>query len=94
MLFRSNRTVLGAYKSVLEMDMDIPNDISILGFDDFETATMLPSPLTVIRQPIEEMAAEAVSLLLSRIDGNGDIPFLSNILKTELILRNSTKALA
>lgn len=89
----NNRIVLGAYKSVLEMGMNIPNDISILGFDDFETATMLPSPLTVIRQPIEEMATEAVNLLISRINGDEETPFLSNVLKTELILRSSTKGL-
>lgn len=86
----NNRIVLGAYKGLLDSNKRIPEDVSIVGFDDFETAAMLPSPLTVIRQPLEEMAANAVDLLLSRIESGNGPPYVINKLDTEFILRKST----
>ncbi|MBN4081067.1 LacI family DNA-binding transcriptional regulator [Caldithrix abyssi] len=85
----NNRIVLGACKGILDCGLQIPDDVSIVGFDDFETATMLPSPLTVIRQPVREMALNAVDLLLSRIDKT-DMPYVTSMLKTEFVLRDST----
>ena len=87
----NNRIMLGACKGIMDCGLQIPDDISIIGFDDFETATMLPNPLTVIRQPVQEMALNAVSLLLSRVDKTNNIPYVTSLLKTELVIRNSTK---
>ena len=89
----NNRIMLGAYKGIIDGGLQIPDDVSIVGFDDFETATMLPSPLTVIRQPIQDMALHAVDLLLSRIENANNIPYMTSMLKTEFVLRNSTKSL-
>ena len=88
----NNRVVLGAYNGILDYGLSIPDDISIIGFDDFETATMLLSPLTVIRQPLQEMVLNVVDLLLSRIEKMNMSPYVTNMLKTELILRTSTKS--
>ena len=87
----NNRIMLGACKGIMDCGLQIPDDISIIGFDDFETATMLPNPLTVIRQPVQEMALNAVALLLSRVDKTNNIPYVTSLLKTELVIRNSTK---
>lgn len=87
----NNRIVLGAWKGINDCGLQIPDDVSIVGFDDFETATMLPSPLTVIRQPLREMALKAVNLLLSRIDNMNNMPYVASMLKTELVLRNSIR---
>ncbi len=88
----NNRIMLGVCKGILDCGLQIPDDISIIGFDDFETATMLPSPLTVIRQPLQEMALNAVDLLLTRIDNKtNNIPYVTSMLKTEFVLRNSTR---
>ncbi|MCH7731719.1 MAG: LacI family DNA-binding transcriptional regulator [Candidatus Marinimicrobia bacterium] len=89
----NNRIMLGACKGIMDCGLQIPDDISIVGFDDFETATMLPSPLTVIRQPLREMALNAVDLLLSRIEKANNIPYMTSMLKTEFVIRNSTKNL-
>jgi DNA-binding LacI/PurR family transcriptional regulator len=51
----------------------------------------LPSPLTVIRQPLREMALSAVDLLLSRIDKTNNIPYVTSMLKTNFVIRNSTR---
>ena len=74
-------------KGIIDCGLRIPEDVSIIGFDDFETATMLPIRLTVVRQPIEKMALCTVDLLLSRIDKTNTHSFVTKILKTELILR-------
>ena len=83
----NNRIVLGAYKGIIDCGLRIPEDVSIIGFDDFETATMLTIRLTVVCQPIEKMALCTVDLLLSRIDKTNTHSFVTKILKTELILR-------
>lgn len=90
----NNRIVLGAYNCILDCGLRIPENISIIGFDDFETATILPSPLTVIRQPLQEMVLNVVDLLLLRIEKMDISPYVTNMLKTELILRASTKDVA
>ena len=87
----NNRIVLGACKGIMDCGLQIPEDVSIVGFDDFETATMLPSPLTVIRQPLRDMALNAVDILLSRMDKTNNTPCMTRMLKTEFILRNSTR---
>ena len=87
----NNRIMLGICKGINDCGLQIPDDVSIVGFDDFETATMLPSPLTVIRQPLREMALNAVDLLLSRIDKTNSIPYVTSILKTDFVIRNSTR---
>lgn len=87
----NNRIMLGVCKGINDCCLQIPDDVSIVGFDDFETATMLPSPLTVIRQPLREMALNAVDLLLSRIDKTNSIPYVTSMLKTDFVIRNSTR---
>ena len=87
----NNRIVLGACKGIMDCGLQIPDDVSIIGFDDFETAAMLPSPLTVIRQPLREMAFNAVDILLSRMDKTNYVPYVTSMLKTEFVLRSSTR---
>ncbi len=87
----NNRIMLGVCKGINDCGLQIPDDVSIVGFDDFETATMLPSPLTVIRQPLREMALNAVDLLLSRIDKTNNMTYVTNMLTTEFVIRNSTR---
>ncbi len=90
----NNRLVLGAHKCVVESGLHIPGDISIVGFDDFEMATMLPSQLTVVRQPIEAISSDIVSLLLSRIEKTNQNPFMTKVLRTNIVYRSSTEGIA
>jgi LacI family transcriptional regulator len=87
----NNRIALGIYKATVESDLRVPDDVSIVGFDDFETATLLPSRLTVVRQPIPEMAQSVVELLLDRIDQSPEAPYVTRVLETELVVRDSTQ---
>lgn len=68
----------------------IPDDLSIIGFDDIpQSETALP-PLTTISPPYEEMASRALGLIISRIDKKITAPQVKEILPTQLIKRAST----
>ena len=62
---------IGIYSGISQCDLQIPNDISVVGFDDiFVTKHMLP-PLTTYHAPIEELAGKAVEMLVNQIENNG-----------------------
>ncbi len=90
----NNRLVLGVHKCIAECGLHIPGDISIVGFDDFEMATMLPNQLTVVRQPIQAIALDIVNLLLSRIEKTNQNPFMTKVLRTHIVYRSSTEGIA
>lgn len=56
-----------------EFDLGIPDDVSVVGFDDIPQASWPSFNLTTIRQPINQMVSSAVSELVGAIEGNGDI---------------------
>lgn len=67
----SNTISLGVLKAVREAGLDIPEDISLLAFDDYAYMDYLNPPLTRISQPVEDMAKLAVKLLFDRIGEDG-----------------------
>jgi DNA-binding LacI/PurR family transcriptional regulator len=67
----------------------VPEDVAIVGFDDSPTAWVTRPPLTSIRQPIEEMGREAVSILMREMAEPEDAP-RQVVFATELIAREST----
>ena len=67
-LFASSDTIaLGAYQVAWRANLNIPNDLSIIGYDDISLAKYLSPPLSSVCQPKEQLAKTAVDLLLSRI---------------------------
>ena len=87
----SDKTAVGAYRAVHERGLRIPQDISIVGFDDIEIGRALNPPLTTVHVPGEEMGQVAFERLRHLIEGKGD--GLSRQIKwtipTSLILRGS-----
>lgn len=83
----ATRYVLSA---LLNLGVRIPNDIAFVGFDDFEMAELNSPPLTVVRQPAQEMGRVATGLLFDRI-ARGEMPQTGNriILPVEIVLRRS-----
>jgi DNA-binding LacI/PurR family transcriptional regulator len=65
----------------------VPDDVAVVGFDDIEIARYTEPPLTTVRQPIIEMGAEMVRLILRLSAGEDSGP--SVVLPTELIIRES-----
>ena len=59
----------GVYKAAQEAGRRIGKDLSVVGFDDLRFSSMLEVPLTTVRQPVREIAARAVDILLNTISG-------------------------
>ncbi len=81
----------GVYAGARDLGLRIPDDLSVVGFDDIDLAEIVEPPLTTIRQPIADIAAKAVSLVIRRIRDHQDVPRHHNhILPAQLIVRRST----
>ncbi|WP_066288064.1 LacI family DNA-binding transcriptional regulator [Arthrobacter sp. B6] len=80
---------LGAYRAARSIGMSIPDDLSIIGFDDIPAAEWVEPGLTTIRQPVVQMAETATRALLRHLEGDEELPQRIE-LGTELIVRGST----
>src|SRR6185436_17974893 len=68
-VFASNDlSAFGAMDAARECGLRIPDDISIIGFDDIPQASVVYPKLTTVRQPLDEMGQTAVKLLLEQIE--------------------------
>ena len=83
---------IGAMKAIKELGLRIPEDISIIGFDDIEIARHLTPALTTLRMKIPEMASIVVSTLITSIDNDLDFS-ASYTVPVELIERESCSEL-
>lgn len=91
-LFVSNDVMaFGAMEAARERGLQLPRDLSIIGFDDIPEANHVHPPLTTVRQPLEEMGRSAANLLLKYI-ANPLAEVERVELSTELILRGSCQA--
>jgi LacI family transcriptional regulator len=87
----SDLITLGTFEAVFEMNLKIPEDISIVAFDDIDFAPFLISPLTLVKQPREIMAEKGVQFLINEIKSKHKSEKKRIILKPELIIRKSVK---
>jgi DNA-binding LacI/PurR family transcriptional regulator len=81
---------LGTVSAVWQLGLKVPEDISVVGFDDIPYAVMIAPPLTTVHQPIDEMARIAVNHLISLIE-NPETQHIDLILPTQLIIRETCK---
>ena len=81
-------SAFGAMDAVRECGFRIPDDISIIGFDDVPQASFVYPKLTTVRQPLEQMGQVAVKMLLERIEDQSH-PLQRVALATQLIIRDS-----
>jgi len=81
---------LGIYSVCRERGLQIPSDLSVVGFDDIPQARLMTPSLTTVRQPGYEKGLEAAKLIADQFDGK---PIRHVLLETELIIRESAKAL-
>lgn len=87
----NNLMTLGALQAIRESGLQVPGDISIVGFDDTAWASLLQPPLTAVAQPTYELGHRAAELLLGRLNDPGK-PVARELLETRLIVRGSTGA--
>jgi DNA-binding LacI/PurR family transcriptional regulator len=84
-------TAIGAALAVREAGLQVPNDISLVGFDDIELAPYFYPPLTTVRQPVYELGRRAMEMVLALM---ADSPKVTNVmLKGELVVRQSCRQL-
>ncbi|PKO05535.1 MAG: LacI family transcriptional regulator [Chloroflexi bacterium HGW-Chloroflexi-3] len=83
---------IGALHAAYEAGINVPDELSIIGYDNIELAAFTQPALTTIAQPIHSLAELSVHLLLERID-HPDCPPKHEILSNQLITRSSTRRL-
>ena len=91
-VFASNDlSAFGVMSALQKHGLKVPEDISVVGFDDLSAASQMHPALTTVRQPIEDLGRAAVNTLLAMIAGLH--PATTQVtLPTELIVRQSTAA--
>ncbi|BCL26847.1 LacI family DNA-binding transcriptional regulator [Streptomyces aurantiacus] len=85
----SDRMALGAYRALAERGLSVPDDVSVVGFDDLPEARWASPALTTVRQPLSEMAATALRLLVRMMAGERPEGVRTE-LSTRLVVRAST----
>lgn len=93
-VFMTNYEItLGAVMAVNESELNCPEDISMLGFDDLILSHVVSPRMCMIAQPMKEMGEKAVGLLLKRIIGNeNEIP-VEIVMSTRIVAGNSIREL-
>lgn len=82
-------SAIGAIRAIQELGLRIPQDISVVGFDDIREAAYQTPRLTTVRQPLREMGETAAQTLVERIEGRKEYPSEIAIEPT-LVIRDST----
>jgi len=72
------------------MGVDLPRELSVVGFDDILVASLTTPKLTTIRQPLFEMGRQAAELLIAKIEGRGETDPPAHIVTPTLVVREST----
>ncbi len=84
-------SAIGAIRAFHEVNYQVPGDISVVGFDDIDSAAFQNPPLTTVRQPLRQMGWLAAETLLRRLSGKeGTLYPKALTVEPELVVRQST----
>lgn len=86
----SDAMAAGAMQALVQAGLRVPDDVSVAGYDDAPTATLVDPSLTTVRQSAVELGKVAAETLISLLE-NPDTPVPSQKLSTSLVVRDSTK---
>ena len=90
-LFAANNFIaFGAFRALREVGLRVPEDMSLVAFDDLPASLVMEPFLTVAAQPAYEMGQKATELLLARLSGEGPAGCQEIVLPTEVIVRRSS----
>jgi GntR family transcriptional regulator, arabinose operon transcriptional repressor len=87
----NDRTAARVMHTLLGLSVAIPGDVRLVGIDDLEYASLLPVPLTTLRQPTNQLGDAALAAMLDRVSRT-DLPTRDILLHCELIVRDSCGA--
>ena len=88
----TDELAMGAMNAIWQSGLKIPDDISIIGFDDISLASMVYPPLTTVHQPIDQIADTTVVQLIKMIEDPAS-QNINVILPTHLVVRETCKAI-
>jgi DNA-binding LacI/PurR family transcriptional regulator len=82
-------SAIGSIRAFLEAGLRVPDDVSVVGFDDIQNSAYISPPLTTVRQPMRKMGAIAARTLVDQIEGR--MKYVPEItIEPELVVRKST----
>ena len=91
-IFSTNyEMTLGTIMAISEHSIKVPDEISIIGFDDMAMMKLITPPLSVVAQSIDKIGSIAAKLLIKRMSGNFENFPQTHTIETNLIIRNSIK---
>ena len=89
-LCTNDLTALGSIRGFLDVGLTVPEDVSVVGFDDIPLASYLPHPLTAMAQPVAQMGAAASRTLIDRIVGKMQGAATHQVFDASLVIRETT----
>jgi LacI family transcriptional regulator len=87
----TDEIAMGTLTAIWQLGLKVPEDISVMGFDDISLAAIITPPLTTIHQSIDAISRSAVELVIQMVD-DPQKERVDLVLPTELIVRNSCQA--
>lgn len=89
----NDQQALAVLSALRELEIRVPEDISIIGNDDIEYAKLFPVPLTTIHAPQTEIGRRAAEILIRNIEAAMLLPTEQVLMQTELVVRGSSRRL-
>lgn len=89
----NDQQALAVMTALKELNIRVPDDVSIIGNDDISYAKIYPVPLTTIRAPQREIGLKAAEILIRNIESQAQLPIERVVLETEFIIRKSSRIL-
>ncbi|NOG45042.1 MAG: LacI family DNA-binding transcriptional regulator [Calditrichaeota bacterium] len=85
----SDRAALGVLNYCVDHDIKVPQDLSVIGYDNLAPAADVTPALTTVNNPVTRIASQATRLLIDIIEGKSE-KVVNNFVETKLIIRDST----
>ncbi|MEV0606274.1 LacI family DNA-binding transcriptional regulator [Polymorphospora rubra] len=90
-VFAANDSMaLGVVRALLDAGARVPQDVSVVGFDDIPEAAYVTPPLTTVSQPFRDVGRRSIEILLDEIEGTA--AGVTSVIAPELVVRDSTSA--
>lgn len=86
----TDNLAIGAISSLTSQGLSVPDDVSVVGYNDIPLAQHMPVPLSTVRIPFREIAKNCLDLLAAQSSGPGTEP-IRHVSKPELIIRSSSR---
>ena len=85
---------IGLMRALQELGLSVPDDVSVVGFDDIDMASYLPVPLTTVRMPRREIGRRATEMLIHSVEAADGAAAEKVLLQADLVVRGSTQPLS